>query len=562
MTSQGYAYATGRPVVMSGRSMIAASHYLASAAGHSMLERGGSAVDAAIAANATLCVVYNHMAGLGGDVFAQVWSPQTGSVTAINGSGRAGEHADIELYTSMEWKKIEPRGPLAAITVPGVVHAWSELHKRFGKIPWQNLFDYAIGHARRGFPISEKFADYIADYADTLRQFESTARIYLPGGRAPRAGSIFRQDDLSHSLEIIAREGPEVFYRGKLADRLVGGLRDAGGILTENDFAAHSSDWVEPLRTTYRGMEVTELPPNTQGIATLMLLNLLERFNMREIGEGTADYYHLMTEAVKLAFADRDEWVGDPAAIDIPYERLLSKDYAEERCREIDMLKARPVSQIRPGLPRRPRTTAAEDDKLNQRRPGASGDTCYLCAVDGDGLCVSMIQSVYFEFGSAFIPPGTGILMQNRGSFFKLDKDDANALAPRKRPFHTIIPAMALRGGKPFLLFGTMGGEGQPQTQAAMLTRILDFGFNVQEAIEAPRWLYGRTWGEESKSLKLESRVRDGILNDLSRRGHDVQILEHFSQKMGHAQAIMIDSESGVLQGGADPRGEGLAIGA
>ncbi|MEW5746800.1 MAG: gamma-glutamyltransferase [Nitrospirota bacterium] len=548
VASQQYRQSTGRPVTMGTRAMVSTSHYLASAAGFSMLDRGGSAVDALIAANATLAVVYNHMAGLGGDLFAQVWDPKTSKVEALNGSGRSGERVTIDAYRSKGWDKIHPRGPLAANTVPGAVDAWKQLHQRYGKLEWKELFRPAIQHAR-GFPISQKFRDYIEQYSDMLQGFETASSILLPGGRAPRAGAILRQPDLASSLSLVAEKGSDVFYRGELAEKIVNGLKQAGGLLTEDDFASHSSDWVEPLRTNYKGYEVTELPPNTQGVATLMILNLIEAMDLQEIGEGTADYYHLMAEAVKLAFADRDRWVTDPATLDIPYDRLLSKEYAAERRRMIDMNRATPEGDIQPG--------ATEPAMAGH----GGGDTVYMCAADEDGLCVSLIQSVYFEFGSAFIPPGTGILLQNRGSFFKLDPDHPNALAPRKRTFHTIIPAMALKDGKPALLFGTMGGEGQPQTQTAMLTRMADFGFNVQEAIEAPRWLYGRTWGESSRSLKLEGRIPDGIVTELKRRGHDVQMMEDWSQKMGHAQAIWIDREQGVLHGGADPRGEGLAIG-
>ncbi|MEW6117454.1 MAG: gamma-glutamyltransferase [Nitrospirota bacterium] len=547
VASQQYRHSTGRPVTMGAMAMVSTSHYLASAAGFSMLDRGGSAVDALIAANATLAVVYNHMAGLGGDLFAQVWDPKTGKVEALNGSGRSGERVTIDAYRSKGWDKIHPRGPLAANTVPGVVDAWRKLHERHGKLEWKELFGPALRHAH-GFPVSQKLRDYIEQYSDMLKEFETASAIFLPGGQAPKAGSIVRQPDLASSLSLIAEKGADVFYRGELAERMVRGLKQAGGLLTEDDFASHSSDWVEPLRTNYKGYEVTELPPNTQGIATLMILNLIEAMDLRDIGEGTADYYHLMTEAVKLAFADRDRWVTDPDTIEVPYDRLLSKEYAAERSRKIDMNRATPEDDIHPGV-------------TEPAMAGHGGDTVYMCAADEDGLCVSLIQSVYFEFGSAFIPPGTGILLQNRGSFFKLDPDHPNALAPRKRTFHTIIPAMALKDGKPALLFGTMGGEGQPQTQTAMLTRMADFDFNVQEAIEAPRWLYGRTWGESSRSLKLEGRIPDGVVAELKRRGHDVQMMEDWSQKMGHAQAIWIDREQGVLHGGADPRGEGLAIG-
>lgn len=542
---QGYEYATGRPVVMSTRGMVAASHYLASAAGVHTLRQGGSAVDACIAINAVLAVVYGHMAGLGGDVFAQVWDPSEGQVKALNGSGRSGENVTVDFYREKGWDSIEARGPLAANTVPGVVSGWAKMHERYGKLDWAQLFQPAIGYARDGFPISPKFRDYIQSYRSTLQQFDSTAQLFLRNGHAPKAGTMFHQPDLANSLEMIANEGPHVFYEGELAQRIVGGLQEAGGLLTEADFAEHTADWVEPLRTTYRGYEVTELPPNTQGIATLMLLNLVENADLQQIGHGTADYYHLMAEAVKLAFADRDEWVTDPTTLDIPYKELLSKQRAKERYGQIDMQAARSEDEIRVGVERQP----------------AGGDTVYLCAVDEDGQCCSLIQSVYFEFGSAFAVPGTGILLQNRGSFFSLNEDNPNVLEPRKRTFHTIIPALALKDGQPALLFGSMGGEGQPQTQAAMLTRFVDYGFNVQEMIEAPRWLYGRTWGQESKALKIESRIPDGVAAELERRGHEVEYTQSYSQLLGHAQAIWIDRDEGSLHGGADPRGEGLAIG-
>jgi gamma-glutamyltranspeptidase len=535
-----YGKPTGRPVTMAGRGMVAAPHYLASVAGLTMLERGGTAVDAIIATNAVLGVVYPHMSGLGGDLFAQVWDPTSGNVSALNGSGRSGERVTVDVYREKGWDEIQPRGPLAANTVPGVVSAWGELHRRHGKLDWADLLQPAFIYARDGYPLSQKFRDFIADYADTLREFDTTAAVYLPHGEIPRAGTLLRQPDLAESYRLIARQGPDVFYRGELGAKIVRNLQRAGGLLTEDDFASHQSDWVEPLRTRYGDYEVTQLPPNTQGIAMLMILNLLEEVGLDDVAEGTPDYYHLMTEAVKLAFADRDRWVTDPATLEIPYERLLDKAYARERSGRIDMERAFTEEKIQPGV---------------------GGDTVYMCAYDENGLAVSLIQSVYFEFGSAFIPEGTGILMQNRGSFFSLDPDEPNVLEPRKRTFHTIIPAMALRDGRPALLFGTMGGEGQPQTQAAILTRMLNYGYNVQQAIEAPRWLYGRTWGDESKSLKLESRIADGVATELSRRGHDVEMVEQWSQTMGHAQAIWIDHEEGILHGGADPRGEGYALG-
>jgi len=540
------ALVTGRPPVMGTRGAVASSHYLASQAGLEMLKKGGHAVDAAIAMNATLAVVYNHMAGLGGDMFCQVWDSKSQKVEALNGSGRSGQNASIDFYKGKGMDTIPQRGPLAANTVPGTVDAWAKLHERYGKLDWKELFQPAISYAADGFPTSQKFRDYIGNYSETLKEFSETARTFLVNGHAPETGQIIRQADLAESMRLIAEKGPEVFYRGELAQRIIRSLKDAGGILTGEDFAEHTSDWVEPAKTDYKGFTVTELPPNTQGIATLMLLNLIERYNLNEIGDNTADFYHLMTEAVKIAFADRDRWVTDPDFLDIPVERLVSKDYMDERRGMIDMMSAKPEQEVEPGEPR----LAAD----------GGGDTTYMCAVDSDGNSCSLIQSVYHEFGSAFMPEGTGILLQNRGSFFKLDPDHPNKLEPRKRTFHTIIPAMALKDNRPFMLFGTMGGEGQPQTQAAMLTRVVDFGYDIQQAIEAPRWLYGRTWGEESKTLKLEGRIPDAVATELKRRGHDVEMMEDWSQKMGHAQGIVIDLESGVFSAGADPRGDGLAL--
>jgi gamma-glutamyltranspeptidase len=533
---------TGRPPAMGTRFAVASPHALATQAGYDILRQGGHAVDACIAVNATLCVTLNHMAGLGGDLFCQVW--QGGELGVLNGSGRSGEKATIDFYREQDLDEIPKRGPMAANTVPGTVDAWKQLHDRYGRLDWDVLFQPAIRAAEDGFPISERLRDYISEYRDTLEQFESTRRIVMPGGEVPKTGDVFRQADLARSLRIVAEKGPDAFYRGELMERILDGLRKEGGILTESDFREHRSDWVDPVQTTYRGLTVSELPPNTQGFATLILLNLIEPQNLREIGDNTADYYHLMTEAVKLAFAERDHWLTDPEFLDIPMERLISKEFAERLRSFMDFQKAK------------------EEDELGERVLAEvdQGDTVYLCAVDADGNCCSLIQSVYFEFGSAFVPEGTGVFLQNRGSFFKLDPDHPNRLQPRKRTFHTIIPAMALRDGQPFMLFGTMGGEGQPQTQTAMLTRVVDFGYNIQQAIEAPRWLYGRTWGEESRTLKLEGRIPDYVANELKRRGHDVEMKENWSQDMGHAQGIVIDRERGILQAGADPRGDGLAL--
>ena len=540
---------TGRSPAMGTHGAVASPHYLASQYGLDILKRGGHAVDACIAMNATLSAVYNHMAGLGGDMFCQVWDGKTGKVEALNGSGRSGRNVTIDFYKEQGMDEIPKRGPLAANTVPGVVDAWARLHEKYGRIEWKELFEYAIECAENGFPVSKKFRDYMDEYArDTLSRFEQTASIYLPGGEAPSTGDVFVQKDLSKSLRLVAERGADVFYEGELAERITDSLQEAGGLLTMEDFAEHHSDWVEPVKTTYKELTVTELPPNTQGLATLMILNIIEPYDISAIGDNTADFYHLMTEAVKAAFVERDTWVTDPAFMDIPVDELVSKELAARLRDLIDMEIARPQEDY------------SQREPLKYAADGGGGDTTYMCAVDTDGNACSLIQSPYFEFGSAWVAPGTGILLQNRGSFFKLDPDHPNRLEPGKRTFHTIIPAMALKDDKPFMVFGSMGGEGQPQTQTAMLTRFYDFGYDIQQAIEAPRWLYGRTWGEESKSLKLEGRIPDMVAVDLARRGHDVNMTEDWSQRMGHAQAIAIDHETGVLQAGADPRGDGLAL--
>lgn len=532
-----------RPFVMGFRGAVACPHYLASEAGLTALKKGGHAVDSCIAMNAVLSVVYDHMAGLGGDCFAQVFDKKTGKVEAINGSGRSGERFTADVYRDKGLDEIPRRGPLAAVTVPGTVETWWQMHQRYGKLPWKDLMEPAIEYARDGFPITMKLTDYIRDYADMLKEHETAAKIFMPNGSPVAPGDRVRQPDLARTFEAVAQGGAEEFYRGETAKKMVKSLQAAGGLLTEADFAEHTSDWVEPLSTTYRGITVTELPPNTQGLTTLLILNILENFDLNEFNDGSADFYHLMTEATKLAFVDRDEWVADPNFLDAPLDEILSKEHAKERAETIDMAS----------------TVSPEDIQAARPLIGVAGDTVYICAADSEGNLCSQIQSVYHEFGSAFMPEGTGVLLQNRGTFFKLDEDNPNLLEPRKRVFHTIIPAMAMKDGKPFMAFGSMGGEGQPQTQSAILTRMVDYGYDIQEAIEAPRWLYGRTWGEESKTLKIESRIPDHVGMELERRGHAVEWTEQYSEKMGHAHGVVVrDGER--FEAGSDPRSDGAAL--
>ncbi|MGB6658930.1 MAG: gamma-glutamyltransferase [Xanthobacteraceae bacterium] len=543
---------TGRPSTRAPRGVVSTPHYLASSAGLNALQHGGSAVDAAIAANAVLCVVYPHMAGLGGDGFWLVAEP-TGRVHGLNASGPAARFATLDYYRphSVD-NEIPSRGPLSILTVAGAIDGWRAAHERFGRLEWKDLFDAAITYARDGIPVSRSLADWLVQDVPILTKYPATSAIFLPGGSVPVEGQRLVQADLARSLQEIATEGARAgFYEGALAGRICGALEKQGSPLRADDFATYKAEWVEPITTTYRGYEVYELPPNTQGFTALQILNLIEGYDVVAWGDGTADYYHYMAEAVKVAFADREEWLTDPRFVNIPVQQLIDKKYAEKRRRLIDPLRAQNIAEVPAGI--------AYQYPHERRAP--DGDTCYFCAADRDGMVVSLIQSIYHDFGSAVIGGDTGIILQNRGAFFALDEKHPNHLQPGKRTFHTLIPGLLARDGKPYLAFGSMGGEGQPQSHAALATRIIDFGYDVQQAIEAPRWLMGRTWGTRSRNMSLEGRIPDGVVRELKRRGQPVQMVTDWNDNMGHAHAIRVDYEQGLLEGGADPRGDGAALG-
>lgn len=542
---------TGRPPTYAANGAVATPHYLASTAGLDTLQRGGSAVDAAIAANAVLCVVYPHMAGLGGDGFWLIAAPGR-PVQAIDASGPAAAAATLERYRAEGGTEIPARGAVSALTVPGAVDGWRLAHERFGKLAWDSLFAAAIGYARDGMPVSRSLADWLVQDAPILRAQPDTAAIFLPGDRVLREGQRLVQTDLARSFEQLAGRGARAgFYEGDLAERLCAGLGAQGSPLATADLAGYHAEWVEPISTGYRGYDVHEMPPPTQGFAALQLFNLIEGFDLAALGEGTADYYHHIVEAVKVAFADRDEWLTDPRFVDLPIERMISKEYAEERRRLIDPERAADIGAVPPGI----RYAHPHEHRV------PDGDTCYFNAADSDGLVVSLISSIYHDFGSAAVGGDTGIIAQNRGAFFSLDENHPNRLEPGKRTFHTLVPALLTKDGRPHLAFGSMGGEGQPQSQVAMVTRMVDFGFDVQQAIEAPRWLMGRTWGTPSRNLSLEGRISDEIVRELKRRGQPVQPVTDWNDNMGHAQAIRVDAEEGFYEAGADPRGDGAALG-
>ncbi|MCM1512218.1 MAG: gamma-glutamyltransferase [Oxalobacter formigenes] len=537
------------PAALNG--VVTTPHYLASEAGLAVLRQGGNAVDAAIAAASTLTVVYPQMTTLGGDNFWLIYNAKTGEVRALNASGRSGEKADIDFYRSKGLEKIPSRGYLAANTVPGTVSGWDAAHQyaraSMGNkgLPWASLFDSAISYAENGFPVSTSLARWSAINVDpkdsefrNLQRFDGFRRTYLKADGSPYgAGEVMKLPDLAVSLKLIAKEGADVFYRGSLAKKMVADLQAHGGVLTANDFASHRADWVAPLTVDYRGYQAYNLPPNTQGMASLEILNILNNFDVKKLGEGSADYYHLIVEATKEAFADRDKYLSDPDFTEIPLAQLLSRTHGKEQAARIRMDKA--AKNLKPLDPK--------------------GDTIWLGVVDKDGNAVSLIQSIYHDFGSAIVPEGTGILLQNRGSFFSLDPAHVNRLEPKKRTFHTLNAAMLLKDGKPYLVYGTMGGEGQPQTQAAIATRVVDFGMYPQDAVAAPRWLHGRTWGAASNDLKMEGRIPEGVMAEMKRRGHPVAKVDSYTDTMGHAGAILVDPDTSVKYGATDPRGDGLA---
>ncbi len=540
-----------RATTMATNGMVTAPHYLASQAALAILHKGGNAIEAAIAAASTIAVVYPHMNSIGGDNFWLVYNAKTKEMKALNSSGRAGSQATAEFYKRKGYEKIPSRGPLAANTVPGAVAGWGEAYEYAkkemdGTLSWADLLAQSIAYAKKGFPATASQAywtDVNLDEEDrefrALQRFGEFARIFLKDGRPYAEGEVFRQEDLGDTLSHIAQHGARSFYEGELMERIVRGLQEQGGILTQEDFGMHTSDWVDPISVDYRGYTAYNLPPNTQGMASLAILNILQNFDVASIKEGATEYYHLLIEAIKYAFADRDAYLTDPAFSDIPLDELLGKAHGEEIAGRIkESLYANALKPLDP-----------------------KGDTVWFGVVDAEGNAVSCIQSIYHEFGSGIIPEGTGVVLQNRGSFFSLDSSHVNALAPGKRTFHTLNPAMLVKDERPVLVYGTMGGEGQPQTQAALVTRIVDYGMSVQAAIEAPRWLYGRTWGASSNTLKLEGRIPENIRLALAEKGHDIEVLAEFTDVMGHAGAIWIDPDTDVKFGGADPRGDGVAIG-
>jgi gamma-glutamyltranspeptidase/glutathione hydrolase len=524
---------TARSMVITRYGIVATSHVQASVAGAQILSRGGNAVDAAIAANATLGVTEPMMNGMGGDLFAIYWEAKTGKLYGLNSSGWAPQGLTVD-YLKSKGLTAMPAAGINTATVPGAVAGWNALHHRFGKLPWSDLFHSAIFYASEGYPVPELIHGFWEGEDAPLSKDPESARVYLPNGKHPDVGQIFRNPDLAKALRLIADHGSDAYYKGDVAHAILETEKDLSGPMAANDLADFQPEWVEPVSTTYRGWTVYELPPNGQGMAALEMLNLMETEPADPKGPLTTAEVHLRIEAMKLAYADLYRYNADPRFAKVPVQGLLSKGYAQERAKLIDPQRANCTP--RPG------------------RPPAS-DTTYLSVVDREGNIVSLIQSNYSAFGSGITVRGMGFALQNRGALFSLDPASPNVLAPRKRPFHTIIPAFMEKGDL-HIGFGIMGGPNQPLAHAQFVSNLVDYGMNLQQALETPRFTVTDNGVCE---LVIESRVPAAVRDQLTALGDHFRVDREYSTSMGRGQAVMHDSKANVNYAGSDPRADGSA---
>lgn len=525
----------GRSMVISRYGIVAAESPLAAQAGAQILERGGTAVDAAVAANAAMGVVAPMSNGIGGDLFAMIYDAKTGKLYGLNASGWAPAALSAETLKKQGMREMPERG-IFTVTVPGAVDGWQKLLERFGKRNLQTVLAPAIQLADQGFPVTEWIAGLWASDVELLRANSAAAQTYLPSDKAPAVGQIFRNPDLANSLRQIAQGGRDAFYKGEIAKRIVETSKRHGGSLAEKDFADYSSEWVDPISTTYRGWTVSELPPNGQGLGALEMLNIMETFPLSQYGLNSTKTLHTMIEAKKLAYADLVRYIGDPKFSKLPVEQLLSKDFAAKRAQLIDPDHAN--CHVGPG----------------SLLPG--GDTIYLSVVDKDGNMVSLIQSNFEDFGSGIVADGTGFALHNRGALFTLQSDSPNVLAPRKRPLHTIIPAFMTKGDVR-IAFGIMGGWNQSQAHAQFVSHVADFNQNIQAAMEAARFTKLTFDGCD---VQIENRLPGNTRAELQAKGHVLQLHNGYSNTFGGGQAVMRDFAAGVNYGASDPRKDGAAV--
>ena len=545
----GYDRVAGRAIasrseVIAPHGMAATSQPLATQIALDILKAGGSAVDAAIAANAALGLMEPTGCGIGGDLFAIVWDAEKQELTGLNASGRAPKAMTLEYFQKNGIDKIPPFGPLP-VSVPGAVDGWFQLHGRYGRLPMTDILAPAIDYANNGFPVSEVIAHYFKSNERRIGEYPGFKETFMPNGSVPRKGEMFRNPRLARTYAAIAEKGRDEFYKGEIARKIDAHMAEQGGLLTYEDLAAHESEWVTPVSTNYRGWDVYELPPNGQGIAALQILNMLEGFDIGSMGFGSAEYLHVLVEAKKLAWEDRAKFYADMDFVDVPVERLISKRYADERRKLISMDRAS-------------KTLPAGDAKLED------GDTIYLSVADKDGNMVSLIQSNYRGMGSGMIPGELGFVLQDRAELFALDANHANVVEGGKRPFHTIIPAFVMKDGKPLISFGLMGGGMQPQGHAQVIVNMVDFGMNLQEAGDAARMNHvGSSEPTGTKMtdggvVHLESTFSQETRDKLEALGHT---LGPTNGSFGGYQAIMWDEEQGVYYGASEVRKDGQAAG-
>jgi gamma-glutamyltranspeptidase/glutathione hydrolase len=528
----------GRSMTVSNYGIVAAPQFLAAQAGTEILRAGGNAIDAAIAANAVMGVVQPYVNGMGGDLFALVYEAKTGKLYGLNSSGWTPKALTIEYLHEHHVDKLNPIG-VHAITVPGCVAGWDALQKRFGTLPLKQLLGPAVYYSENGFPLAEKNARYWL--SKTLLKQPGYAETYLPGGAAPGLGDVFKNPALSESLRQVAAHGRDAFYSGKLTEVMVKFLQEQGGAHTVEDFKTFQPEWVEPISTTYHGWKVYELPPNGQGVAALSMLNIMEHFPVAGYGHNSADALHVMIEAKKLAYADMYHYVGDPRFVKVPVAQMLSKDLGAERAKLIDANHA--ACKVLP---------SQITEELNAR----GHSTIYLSTIDKDGNIVSLIQSNYAGYGTGMVAPGAGFSFHNRGAGFDLEPGKPNSIAGHKRPLHTIIPAF-MEKDDIHIGFGIMGGWNQAQAHAQFVANVVDYGMNVQAALEAARFTKGTFDGCD---VTMESRVPENVRNELTKRGHEIKVIEPISFTVGQGEAVMRDAKRGVNFAGADPRSDGAAI--
>lgn len=527
--------AAQRSVAMGARGMVSSSQQLATLAGYKILLKGGNAVDAVVAMVSTLNVVEPHSVGIGGDAFALIYLAKQDNLIGMNASGRAPYRADINWFRKMGMEEMPERGILA-VTVPGALHGWAQALERYGTLKPSDVFEDAIYYAENGYPVTEVIAGEWKSVEELLLFSGSSSKTYLIDGKAPRPGQIFRNKDLAGTYKKIVRDGIEAFYEGEICETIVDYCRRNGGFLSQRDFRDHTTTWVEPISSNYRGYTIYELPPNGQGVTALEMLNILEGYDISNLKQNNPEYFHLLIEAKKFAFRDRDCFITDPDFEKIPVDQLLSKEYAKKIRDEININKTMTL--------------------LLPSSYGKSSETVYVTAVDKDRNAVSFISSIYLSFGSGMVPDRTGIVLQNRGKSFSLDTKHFNRLEPHKRPMHTIIPGMVFKDGEFLMSFGVMGGDMQPQGHVQLLVNLIDFKMNLQEAIDTPRVRH-----MQGMEVYLEDGISDEIAFKLQKKGHQVVKEIPAVNEVGGGQAIFWDRDQDILMGASDRRKDGCALG-